>query len=77
MQNPADLFVHRWFEEVWNRNNESAIDDLMHPDNLAFGFPDLVGSIDREGFEAVFRKRHKPSTLKAHLSAKGEFLPVP
>ena len=36
---PADLkqLTRRWFEEVWNRGNETAIDELMAPDGIAHG----------------------------------------
>jgi predicted ester cyclase len=35
----ADIkaLVHRWFEEVWNRGREEAIDELLHPDVLTLG----------------------------------------
>jgi steroid delta-isomerase-like uncharacterized protein len=39
--------VHRWFEEVWNRQSEEAIDEMFAPDSKAYGFPEansvLVG----------------------------------
>jgi len=35
---PADL-VHEWFERVWNRGDESAIDDLLAPTAVAHGLP--------------------------------------
>ena len=39
--------VHRWFEEVWNKQREEAIDEMFAPDSKAYGFPEassvLVG----------------------------------
>ena len=39
--------VHRWFEEVWNKQSEEAIDKLFAADGKAYGFPEansvLVG----------------------------------
>ena len=32
--------VRRWFEEVWNRQNTSAIDEMLAPDCVAYGLPD-------------------------------------
>jgi len=29
--------VQRWFEEVWNQNRESAIDELLSPEGVGFG----------------------------------------
>ena len=39
--------VHRWFEEVWNKQSEEAIDQMFAADGKAYGFPEansvLVG----------------------------------
>jgi predicted ester cyclase len=31
--------VHRWFEEVWNKQSEEAIDQMFAPGGKAYGFP--------------------------------------
>jgi predicted ester cyclase len=31
--------VHRWFEEVWNKQSEDAIDEMFAPGGKAYGFP--------------------------------------
>jgi hypothetical protein len=31
MADAADVLVKRWFDEVWNKGDESAIDRMMHP----------------------------------------------
>ena len=49
----------QWFEEVWNKGRESAIDELFHPQGKAYGFPEpdsvLTGP---EGFKTVHRQFH-------------------
>jgi predicted ester cyclase len=32
--------VHRWFEEVWNKQSEEAIDQMFAPDGKSYGFPE-------------------------------------
>jgi hypothetical protein len=39
MSEANKLVVTRWFEEVWNRKSEAAIDQMFHPDGKAHGFP--------------------------------------
>jgi steroid delta-isomerase-like uncharacterized protein len=31
--------VHRWFEEVWNKQSEDAINQMFAPGGKAYGFP--------------------------------------
>lgn len=31
--------VHRWFEEVWNKQREEAIDEMFAQDGKCYGFP--------------------------------------
>lgn len=56
MSEPNKQLVSRWFEEVWNRKSESAIDEIYAPKGVAHGFPEpdsaLVGP---EAFKAVHR----------------------
>lgn len=33
-------FVRRFFEEVWNRRSDEAIDAMLSPDCVAYGLPD-------------------------------------
>lgn len=48
--------VRRWFEEVWNKQSEEAIDEMFAPEGKCYGFPEpgsvLVGP---ESFKAVHR----------------------
>jgi predicted ester cyclase len=39
MKNIQNTFVYRWFDQVWNRGNASAIDELMDPQAVAHGLP--------------------------------------
>lgn len=49
-------FAHRWFEEVWNKDNLAAIDQLAHPDAQAFDFPSPGSVCGREGFRDAVRQ---------------------
>jgi steroid delta-isomerase-like uncharacterized protein len=48
--------VHRWFEEVWNKQSEDAINQMFAPSGKAYGFPEpssvLIGP---ESFKAIHR----------------------
>ena len=48
--------VYRWFEEVWNKQSEDAIDEMFAPGGKCFGIPEphsvLVGP---QGFKTVHR----------------------
>ena len=48
--------VRRWFEEVWNKQREEAIDEMFAPGGKAHGFPEpnsvLVGP---ESFKEIHR----------------------
>lgn len=45
----------RWFEEVWNKGRESAVDELASPRLRCFGFPEPDSAIDADGFKAAVR----------------------
>jgi len=50
--------VRRWFEEVWNKQREDAIDEMFAPGGKAFGFPEpnpvLVGPERFKAFHRTF-----------------------
>jgi steroid delta-isomerase-like uncharacterized protein len=50
--------IHRWFEEVWNKGREEAIDELFAEDGIAHGLADEAGQALRgpEEFKPFFRK---------------------
>lgn len=49
--------VHRWYEEVWNKQREEAIDEMFAPGGKCFGIPEpdsvLVGP---EDFKTIHRQ---------------------
>jgi predicted ester cyclase len=53
-----DALLRTWFEEVWNRKDESAIDRILHPRALAHGLFDDNGQevIGPENFKSFFRR---------------------
>jgi steroid delta-isomerase-like uncharacterized protein len=38
--NANEQLIRRWFDEVWNRKTESAIDEMLTEDCVAYGLPD-------------------------------------
>lgn len=51
-------FAYRWFDEVWNKGREDAIEELCNPDVIVHGFPQAGSDTDREGFKEGFRTFH-------------------
>lgn len=37
-------FLHRWFEEAWNKGREEAIDEMVAEDVVAYGLSDEQGN---------------------------------
>jgi predicted ester cyclase len=50
-------FIHRWFDEVWNAQRESAVDEMFAADGVAHGLTDDEGNEVRgpEAFKALHR----------------------
>jgi steroid delta-isomerase-like uncharacterized protein len=50
-------FIRRWFEEVWNKGREEAIDEMFAEDGIAYGLADETGAPLRgaSGFKPFFR----------------------
>ena len=50
--------AHRWFEEVWNKQREEAIDEMFAPDGKCYGFPEpnsvLIGPESFKGIHKTF-----------------------
>jgi predicted ester cyclase len=56
MSEANKLIVRRWFEQVWNRQSEAAIDQLFNKQGKSHGFP--AGDSVLEGPEA-FKAIHR------------------
>ena len=50
--------ARRWFEEVWNKQNDAAIDEMFAPGGKSHGFPNpdsvLIGPGDLKSLHANF-----------------------
>ena len=55
MSQDAKQLAYRWFDEVWNQQKTSAIDELFNPEGKCYGFPDLNTPIGLEGFKEAHR----------------------
>ena len=58
MTKENDAVIRRWFEEVWNRGREDAIDELFAEDGVAHGLADESGGALRgpSDFKPFFRR---------------------
>ena len=49
-------FMERWYEEVWNKGRESAIDEMAEPNAVAHGLGENGGDVvGLENFKLFFR----------------------
>ena len=49
-------FMEHWYEEVWNKGRESAIDEMAEPDAVAHGLGENGGDmVGVENFKEFFR----------------------
>ncbi|MGC4043832.1 MAG: ester cyclase [Armatimonas sp.] len=50
--------VHKWFDEVWHKGDESAVDRLFADDGIAHGLVDADGNelVGPEGFKPLVRQ---------------------
>jgi steroid delta-isomerase-like uncharacterized protein len=57
MSDENKALIRRWFEEVWNKGREEAIDEMFAADGLAHGLADEGGDLrGAAGFKPFFRK---------------------
>jgi steroid delta-isomerase-like uncharacterized protein len=61
-------FLETWFEEVWNRGREEAIDEMLHADIATHGLqhPDGTQVIGRQAFKS-FHKQLRSSFSDIHV----------
>jgi predicted ester cyclase len=56
MSEASILIATEWFEQVWNQQDEAAIDRLFHPTGKCYGFPDPDTALDGpEAFKVAHR----------------------
>ena len=57
MAEEYETILHRWFEEVWNKQREDAIDEMLAEDTILNGLNDANGNTLRgtEGFKTMHR----------------------
>ena len=57
MSDQNENLLHRWFEEVWNKGREDAIDEMLDCEAIAHGLTDAGGKelCGPEGFKPFFR----------------------
>ena len=57
MAEEHETFMHRWFDEVWNKGREEAIDEMLAPDGVGYGLPTENGEPIRgpQQFKPFFR----------------------
>jgi len=57
MAHDIKALTRRWFDEVWNKGRESAIDELLRPDAIAHGLADVGGPLPApETFRRFYRQ---------------------
>jgi steroid delta-isomerase-like uncharacterized protein len=61
MTDQYNTFIHRWFEEVWNKGRAEAIDEMLDCDGVAHGLTDESGKelCGPEGFKPFFESFRK------------------
>ena len=55
MRNVQSTLLHRWFDEVWNKDDENAIDKLLTVDAEAHGILTEGQPKGAEGFKLFFK----------------------
>ena len=58
MSDENKALIRRWFDEVWNKGREEAIDELFAAEGIAHGLADEAGNALRgpQDFKPFFRK---------------------
>lgn len=61
MAEENETLMHRWFEEVWNKGREEAIDEMFAEDGIGYGLPTengepIRGPKDFKPFHRKFRQ---------------------
>ncbi len=58
-------FIHRWFDEVWNKKRESAIDEMLTDDVIGYGLgpEDIIGPDNFKAFHRNFVSAYPDLTV--------------
>lgn len=58
MESESRTVIHRWFDEVWNKGREEAIDEMFADEGVAHGLVDEQGEELRgpKGFKPFFQR---------------------
>lgn len=74
MSDTNKALVVRWFEEVWNKGNAGAIDEMMAPSCLVYGLgPTAQTPADFKQFHAAYRDAFPDVKIVVeHLIAEGD-----
>lgn len=63
-------FMERWFEEVWNKGRESAIDEMADPHAVAHGLGENGGdAIGVDAFKEFFRS-YRAAMSDIHIAVE-------
>ena len=69
MRNKKSTLLHRWFEEVWNQNQEDSIDKLMTTESNTHGIVAPEQPKGAPGFK-IFYRGFKDQFENIHLDVK-------
>lgn len=77
MSEQNSAFMLRWYNEVWNNENETAIDEMFHPQGKAYGLnaEPLVGPEQFKPFYRMFKEKF--SNIKINVDktlADGDYV---
>lgn len=57
MAGTPDALIRQWFDQLWNKGDESTIDRMLSPNTTAFGLNPAGGPIaGTQGFKDYFRR---------------------
>jgi predicted ester cyclase len=68
MRNVQSTLLYKWFDEVWNKGDENAIDRLMTNDSKAHGILTEDQPKGAEGFKIFFKNfKNQFHDIKVHV----------
>ena len=70
MSEEAKAIARRWFEEVWNKDRQTAtaaIDAMFHPDGRAGGFPEPESTLSSAAEFKTIHKQFRDAFSDSHV----------